>query len=188
MTLAVYVAGAWVEQYERARPMIAKLLESGLAHITMDWTQAEGDVCECGHHRQIHGPYTGWAYKGCGATRENGDGCACLKFNEIAGGDSKLTNEARRKYALDDLNGVLDADVLWLLAANTPQAAGSWCELGIALGASMARDVQHAPVNPTIVVSGPNARRTIFSELADHIVPTDEEGLALVLAMAKACA
>lgn len=40
--LRVYVAGAWVEQHQRARPMIAKLREAGVV-ITADWTVAEGE-------------------------------------------------------------------------------------------------------------------------------------------------
>jgi hypothetical protein len=56
----VYVAGAWTEQHTRARPMIARLREAG-AVITMDWTQAEGDLCACGHSKLVH--------------RNSGDGC-----------------------------------------------------------------------------------------------------------------
>ena len=50
-----YVAGAWTEQHRRARPMIARLETAGLV-CTCNWTQAEGDVCMCGHHRQQHAP------------------------------------------------------------------------------------------------------------------------------------
>ena len=38
--MRVYVAGAWVEQWERARPMIARLREAGI-EITHDWTVVE---------------------------------------------------------------------------------------------------------------------------------------------------
>lgn len=42
--MKVYVAGAWVEQHQRARPMIAKLRAVGI-EITCDWTIAEGTEC-----------------------------------------------------------------------------------------------------------------------------------------------
>jgi hypothetical protein len=38
----IYIAGAWVVQHQRARPMIAKVREAGLV-VTCDWTVAEGD-------------------------------------------------------------------------------------------------------------------------------------------------
>lgn len=41
-TLRVYVAGAWTEQHERARPMIARLRKEGIV-ITQDWTVFESE-------------------------------------------------------------------------------------------------------------------------------------------------
>ena len=181
--MRIYIAGAWVEQHQRARPMIARVREAGLV-VTCDWTQAEGDVCSCGHHRQEHGPFsvpdgyvagTGTSTR-CARCR---DGCSA--FNGIGiGGDSKLTDEARRTYAQLDLNGVLSADVFWLLASNTQGASGSWVELGAALAS---RQILRREVSDIyIIVSGPKNKRTIFTELADRLFETDEEALVWVLA------
>ena len=197
MSLKVYVASAWIEQHQRARPMIARLRAIGV-EITCDWTQAEGDVCSCGHHRQEHAPYAvatapeierATAY-GCQTS-----GCGCTSFNGIGiGGDSKLTNESRRKYAEADLRGVLDADVVVLLAANSQGACGSWVEFGAALTARRLREERivegcgptiDARATPTLVVAGLKNRRTIFTELADHLVDTDDEAFAIVERFSK---
>lgn len=165
---AIYVAGAWVEQHFRARPMIAKLREAGHT-ITCDWTQAEGDVCECGHPRSHHSevPVTG-SY------------CCdrCPGFNGIGTAvDANLSPADRKRFALADLDDVLSADIVWLLAANDKGACGSWVELGAALAA---RRIRGMPI-PELVVSGPKWNRTIFTELADETFATDEEALAYVL-------
>lgn len=190
-----YVAGAWVEQHQRARPMIRRLEEAGLT-CTCNWTQAEGDVCACGHHRQEHEPFTergastlevADAPLACAHRSDlhGGFDCACQNFNGIgAGGDAALTDEARRKYALADLQGVLDADVVWLLAANDKGACGSWVELGAALAARQVRKTGGVwQEGPAIVVSGPKNKRTIFTELADRLFESDEEALRYVVSL-----
>jgi hypothetical protein len=193
MGVKIYVAGGWVEQHQRARPMIAKLRAAGV-EITCDWTQAEGDVCECGHHRQEHQPFkqssnalaNRWP-TACAVMLSMGpvgdvEECRCTTFNGIgSGGDSKLTAENRRKFARADLDGVLAADVVWLLAANDKGAAGSWVELGAALAAV---ELRPHPAKPVVVVSGPKWNRTIFTELADSMWEDDEDALKLVLKMA----
>lgn len=190
--LRVYVAGAWVEQHTRARPMIARLREAGCV-ITCDWTVAEGDVCACEHHRQKHAPYAkirpdvhnpvGSSWRAEGSTRC--EECGCPAFNGIGvGGDSALTVGARRKYALDDLDGVLSADVVLLLAANDKGACGSWVELGAALAARelLPQKTSAPPIcRPYVIVAGPKNKRTIFTELADALVDSDEEGYRTVI-------
>jgi hypothetical protein len=146
MALKVYVAGAWVEQNERAKPMIARLQAAGVI-VTHDWTAPNGFV-------------------------EDG-----------VGGDSKLTDEARKKYALADLRGVFDAELVWLLAANSQGACGSWVELGAALTARMLR-ANMGPIEPFVIVSGPKNKRTIFTEIADRLFDTDAEALDAILAYA----
>jgi hypothetical protein len=186
--LKVYVAGAWVEQHQRARPMIAKLREAGVT-ITCDWTQAEGDVCACGHHRQRHAPFAEAEIDILRPQRETccAD-CACPTFNGIGvGGDSKLTDEARKKYALADLQGVLDAEVVWLLAPNTQSAWGSWWELGAATCAQILRKSNaFSRVGPAIIVSGPKNKRTIFTELADCLLDSDADAFDAVLSINNA--
>ena len=182
---SVYVAGAFVEQHSRARPMIARLREAGV-QISCDWTQAEGDVCSCGHHRQEHLPFSAEATQD--ATRGAATQCTtcpCAAFVGIgSGGDSQLTDADRIKYALADLEGVLTADIVWLLAANDKGACGSWVELGAALALRQTRMLATDGTSgtPRIVVSGPKWRRTIFTQLAqDAAFESDEEALKYVL-------
>ncbi|MDE2022228.1 MAG: hypothetical protein KGI71_04960 [Patescibacteria group bacterium] len=181
--MRVYVAGSWVEQHTRARVYIGKLREAGHT-ITCDWTQAEGDVCACGHHRSKH-TETPIAGDSC-FPGFPGNPCSCPGFNGIGvGSDSKFSAEDRRKYALADLNGVLDADLVWLLAANTQGACGSWVEFGLAIASKADRldwgiRVFHQEYEPRVIVSGLKARRTIFTELADKLFDTDEEAFAWI--------
>ena len=116
--------------------------------------------------------------------------CWCTYFNGIgSGGDSQLTVENRIKFARADLEGVLAADVVWLLAANDKGACGSWVELGAALAAVELRRAQLGSfggvqgIAPVIVVSGPKCRRTVFTEIAQHLVEDDDEALKLIVKM-----
>ena len=169
--MKAYIAGAWVEQHQRARPMIAKVREAGL-DVTTDWTQAEGDVCSCGappaRARTVRRHRCGRARRVAAPPRGL---CAVLlrRFNGIgSGGDSQLTDTDRIKYAIADLEGVLTADIVWLLAANDKGACGSWVELGAALALRQTRMLATDGTSgtPRIVVSGPKWKRTIFTQLA----------------------
>jgi hypothetical protein len=181
VTLRAYVCGAWIEQHQRVRPMIARLRVAGI-EPTHDWTVAEGDVCSCGYTRAEHG--VGFLVR----RDATGVGIACSEFNGVGvGGDSKLSAEDRCKYALADLRGVLTADVVWLLVANTQQACGSWVELGAALACRALRESEVSDPYPAgkgypwIVVSGPKWQRTIFTEPADAHFDTDEEAFRAIL-------
>lgn len=199
--LKVYVAGAWVEQHQRARPMIAVLRASGLVEITCDWTQAEGDICSCGCHRQKHAPFTEISagdlgeFRMVGSTRcetqrptghvGDTERCPCNAFNGIGvGGDHMLTATARKKYAMDDLLGVMTADLVWLLAANDKGACGSWVELGSALTCRELRKMGGGSA-PLIIVSGTKWQRTIFTELADKCIERDDIACEWVLHQAS---
>ena len=111
-----------------------------------------------------------------------------MGFNGIgSGGDSQLSDADRIKYAQADLDGVLQADIVWLLAANDKGACGSWVELGAALAM---REIRRALVpaglsvaGPHIVVSGPKWKRTIFTQLADRWDEDDEEALAYIVGL-----
>ena len=198
-SMRIYVAGAWVEQHFRARPMMAALRERGVI-ITHDWSVPEGDVCECGHSKVEHVPGGG-----CMNLMKEDErcplACSCKVFNGIGtGSDSKLTSEERRKHASDDLEGVLSADVLWLLAPNTKQSCGAWVELGAALAAHHLRsrlrevadhlrgELQGRPprplregeITPVIVVSGPKWDRAIFTELVHHHFMDDSMALSFI--------
>jgi hypothetical protein len=88
--------------------------------------------------------------------------------------------EQRRTYAQADLDGVLTADVVWLLAANDKGACGSWVELGAALALRQACIRAHVPA-PHVVVSGAKNRRTIFTELTDCLFDTDVAALERII-------
>jgi hypothetical protein len=149
--------------------MISKVREAGLI-VTCDWTQAEGNVCSCGHRKIVHRN-----------SRDGCTGCICLWFNGVGpASDSSLSDADRRKYAQADLDGVLSADVVWLLAANDKGACGSWVELGAALAARELREQRVGVRTMRIVVSGHKNKRTIFTELADALFETDEEALQYV--------
>jgi len=202
-SMRIYVAGAWVEQHFRARPMMAALRERGVI-ITHDWSVPEGDVCECGHTRSQHagsGDRFSLPRDRPVCTVMLPTGCSCVCFNGIGtGSDSKLTSEERRKHASDDLEGVLSADVLWLLAPNTKQSCGAWVELGAALAAHHLRsrlrevadhlrgELQGRPprplregeITPVIVVSGPKWDRAIFTELVHHHFMDDSMALSFI--------
>lgn len=83
--------------------------------------------------------------------------------------DAALRREVKADRAVDDLAGVRDADVFWLLAPSGP-STGAWVELGNALAA---RD--RAPLR--VVVSGPH-ERCIFAALANHHFASHEEAFA----------
>lgn len=87
----------------------------------------------------------------------------------VEDGDAMVPESMRDWYARQDRDGVMSADVVVLLAPDGP-STGAWVELGLAIG----REVP-------IVVSGRNARRTIFTSLANRLFDTDEEAIRYVV-------
>jgi hypothetical protein len=81
--------------------------------------------------------------------------------------DHLMSTTALLPYALADQAAVLEADVVWVLAPEAP-STGCWVELGMALQAGR-----------RVVVSGPGARRCIFSAMA-RVMATDAEAFELV--------
>lgn len=103
--------------------------------------------------------------------------CDWLAAIEEAGASNEgLSDDDRRRYAREDLDAVLAADVLWLLAPWNA-STGAWVELGCALGVATI-EVGLAPI---IIVSGPARMRCIFAALADQEHDTDGAALAAVL-------
>lgn len=86
--------------------------------------------------------------------------------------DVDLDHERQAMIASEDLDAVRRADVLLLLAPESP-TIGAWVELGCALNLA----------NMTIFVSGPASRQSIFTSLADWIFTDDD---AAVQALANA--
>jgi len=187
MTTRIYIAGAWVEQHTRARPMGEAVRKAGLL-ITHDWTVPEGDVCSCGDNVTMHAG--GHTHERTEDTRPGRcRACACPAFNGIGqGSDSTLSREYRLEHSALELQAVAEAEIFWLLAANTQGSCGAWVELGAALMARKLRtDLAHAPLErPRIIVSGPKNRRALFTEQADALFLTDGLALAHILMMTGA--
>jgi hypothetical protein len=179
----VYVAGAWVEQHTRARPMLDRLRATGIA-IAHDWTVPEGDICACGEHRDKHKD----GGKGACIWGEGELANDCQAFNGIGvGSDSLLSREYRLEHSALELSAVRDADVFLLLAPNTQGSCGAWVELGAALMARMLRVSEHDGTSrrPRIIVAGPKNRRALFTERADYLAPTDDDAFEYILALGR---
>ena len=178
----IYIAGAWVEQHTRARPMMAAVRKAGLT-VTHDSTVPEGEICMCGEHVRDH------IIKPPGGRPGGCRMCPCAAFNGIGvGSDSNLTIEYRLTHSELELAAVESAEIVWHLAPNAQGSAGSWVELGAALMARRLRKVATDGTSglPRIVVSGPKNRRTLFTERADVLLSTDAEALQFIVTMAQA--
>jgi len=75
------------------------------------------------------------------------------------------SDDKRMMWASEDLNGVSDADVFWLLMPNVEGGFGAGVELGYAIAGQGA-----------IVCSGP-VKRSIFTVYADRVYDTDLDAL-----------
>jgi hypothetical protein len=85
--------------------------------------------------------------------------------------EQTLSAHQRRGYALADLRGVRQADLVWLVVPpREAYGAGCFFEAGAAL-------VLGIP----LFVSGPEWRRSIFCELAAMKFETDAEALAAIV-------
>lgn len=82
------------------------------------------------------------------------------------------TPQQRHDWAVNDLNRVADADILWLLAPAEGEGRGAYAELGTAY--TLGRE---------IVVSGPT-KQSIFCALGEEF-PDDEAAFAYILFLAK---
>jgi nucleoside 2-deoxyribosyltransferase len=103
------------------------------------------------------------------------DWTAAISERATAGlSDRDLTPEERRMFAGLDLKGVTDADLIWVLAPQPPNAStGCWAELGYALA-----------LGPYIVVSG-SWQRCIFTDLADQCFDDHDAALAWIIQAGK---
>lgn len=90
------------------------------------------------------------------------------------GRDHELTDEQRLQHARTDIDGVLAAEIVWVLWPEAP-SSGVPFEFGVAYCAGI-----HT------VVSGPAGRRCIFTALADQRLDSDENALMEVLRWAGA--
>lgn len=90
--------------------------------------------------------------------------------------DRDLTEEARIEFAGQDLVGVLDADLFWIVVPEE-RGVGAWVEFGFAIGSSAQRPKQR------IIVSG-DWKKSIFTSLAHDKFDTHEDALAFVQSLA----
>jgi hypothetical protein len=92
--------------------------------------------------------------------------------------DVHLSEDERIKFAQEDIDAAVDADIFWL---RTPQNAslGAWVELGAAIHAAQCGDRSR-----TIVVSGDH-RRSIFTSLANVFCDTHEDALEYLRSRAQ---
>jgi nucleoside 2-deoxyribosyltransferase len=86
-----------------------------------------------------------------------------------------MTGVQRHKAAKDDLKGVSDADIVWLIVPNN-YSAGAWVELGYALG-----------IDKTVIASG-NYERSIFTSHCDCEFTLHDDALAWIIDCAKQAA
>lgn len=85
------------------------------------------------------------------------------------GGNESLHPQLRRLRASEDLDGVRQARIMWLLAPDN-QSTGAWVELGYALALGV-----------MVVVSGPAAKRCVFASLTHVEFSTDAEAWAYIV-------
>lgn len=86
--------------------------------------------------------------------------------------DADLSDDDAAQHAIRDLGGAFGARTFLLLAPETP-TRGAWVELGAAWA-------HQRKWRGSIIVAGPAARQSIFTRLADRIVATDDEAVALI--------
>ena len=106
------------------------------------------------------------------------------EIERVGAANEGLSNEQRTESAIADLEGVIAADVFWLLAPEN-QSTGAWTELGYALALrDQQRRAGQTPIE--VVVSGPGRARSIFSALADVELASDITAARHISAIAKA--
>jgi hypothetical protein len=98
--------------------------------------------------------------------------------------------EIRRSAALADLQGVADANVVWLVQPDaTSTSTGAWVELGAAItrreiyrmiAAAGTYDWNIPLKNVVIVVSG-SSKKCIFSDLADYRYESNDDALDFIV-------
>lgn len=86
--------------------------------------------------------------------------------------DSELSDIQRRYAARMDSHGVATCEMLWVL---TPQSKNEGCGMWIELGMALA-------LKKRVIISGPQARRSVFSELCEARFETHEEAFKYLLA------
>jgi hypothetical protein len=102
-------------------------------------------------------------------------------------GDDKLSPLQREMQALEDLDGVDQAEVVWLMVPGYRGSRGSYLEFGyaLALWRRMPRFANGCRL-PILVVSGESWKGTIFTELADMKFDDHEQAFEMLCRLKKA--
>jgi len=82
--------------------------------------------------------------------------------------DARLDQD-RRGWSLDDIDGIITADVLWLIVDKEAPSAGAWTELGYALCRRGRGDT------PRIILASGDVYESIFTSLANMCFRTHPE-------------
>jgi len=93
--------------------------------------------------------------------------------------DADLTDQEQRRFAMQDLQGVKDADIVWHLVAEYKGSRGAYVEVGYALALRM-------PLRPLgeggiVIASGRDVRKSIFHSLCDSTFGTHDQALHWLL-------
>ena len=92
-----------------------------------------------------------------------------VRASRVAGVvDEQLSDQDAQRYAETELDAVVQAQLLVLLAPEQ-STSGAWVEYGVAIAAGL-----------PILVVGPRARCSIFTRLASGLCATDADGLHAV--------
>lgn len=100
----------------------------------------------------------------------------------LPGGVDNRPIEEKKRSALSDVKGILDAYTFWLLAP-AKASRGAYTEQGIALSRL---HVPWADMSGRIIVSGPQASLDLFSSIADHCFDSHDRAIGLLDAIASA--
>ena len=87
--------------------------------------------------------------------------------------DADLSDEDQKKFAIADLKGIDDAYFVWHIVASYKGSRGAYVEIGYALAKKK-----------ILIVSGPDARKTIFHSFAHHHRDTHQRAFELLEAFA----
>lgn len=90
--------------------------------------------------------------------------------------DADLTDHEAKAFASTDLRAIERAHLLLFLAPTTP-TRGAWVELGYALALAGAPEGDLS----SVYVSGPAARSSIFTRVADDVFASDDAAIAIIV-------
>ena len=98
--------------------------------------------------------------------------------------DGSLSHEDRAQIASVNLEAIIRADVVWLLASRL--GTDSWVELGVALGIrAFGSALVERPSSPWIIASGVDLYRSLNCDIVNARETRDEDALQQVIARCR---